>query len=398
MSDLKEKLYQELELKVHAGVEGLNFDPRIFQHLDIGGKYQEEIHCLFEMDHESHVGTQFPVGFSSPLGLTFGVRWNRNSPYSLEYSGGRYHLTHKGHELFTVDEFIKRPKYYGLKTSDGTPMSNIALHATEGVIFIAYSNDCALKDQGHDCKYCNINATKDTYGEHEGITWKNPKQIGEAVAAAYKEGNRHLTISGGFVPERREIEYYFDVADSIKEHTGLDDFNGTACVGAPLDLSVIDKYKEAGYRTIATNIEIWDKNIFKAICPGKEIQCGGWDHWVKALEYEAQVFGHGRVRSNIVAGLEPKQSTLDGVEYLASKGVIAFVSSWCPNPGSELEGHRSPEPAWHFDLFKKVAAIHRKAGFTYDQLYDAYAAPNTAIHDIYRIEDELLPVFKKQAA
>jgi hypothetical protein len=86
------------------------------------------------------------------------------------------------------------------------------------------------------------------------------------------------------------------------------------------------------------------------------------------------------------------------VEYLASKGVIGFVTSWCPNPGSDLEGHRSPEPAWHLDLFKKVAAIFRKSGFTYDQIYDAYAAPTTVIHDIYRIEDELLPVFKKKAA
>jgi biotin synthase-related radical SAM superfamily protein len=397
MSELKKQLYKELELKVYTGIEGLNFNSHIFKHLDLGGKYQEEIHCLFEMDSESHVGIKFPVGFQSPNGLTFGLRWNRTSPYSLEHDGHRYFLTHKGEELFPV-EFLKRPKYYGLKTSDGTPMANIALSFQEGVIFIAYSNECALKEKGQDCKYCNINATRDTYADQEGIAWKYPKQIGETVAAAYKEGARHLTISGGFVPERREVEYYLDVADAIKEHTGLADFNGTACVGAPLDLDVIDKYKEAGYRTIATNIEIWDKNIFRSICPGKDQQCGGWDHWVKALEYEVQVFGHGRVRSNIVAGIEPKQSTLEGVEYLASKGVACFVSGWCPNPGSELEGHRSPEPAWHLDLYRKVAAIFRKAGFTYDQLYDCYAAPTSVIHDIYRIEDRLLPVFATEAA
>ena len=45
-------------------------------------------------------------------------------------------------------------------------------------------------------------------------------------------------------------------------------------LAAPLDLSTIDKYKEAGYRTIATNMEIWDENYFKTICPGKEEICG----------------------------------------------------------------------------------------------------------------------------
>ena len=36
MSTLKETLYRELELKIITGVEGINFDPRIFQHLDLG--------------------------------------------------------------------------------------------------------------------------------------------------------------------------------------------------------------------------------------------------------------------------------------------------------------------------------------------------------------------------
>ncbi|NMW18495.1 MAG: nitrogen fixation protein NifB [Chlorobiaceae bacterium] len=397
MSNLKETLYKELELKIITGVDGISFDPHIFKHLDLGGRFQEEVHCLFEGDHETHVGIQFPAGFYSPHGLTYVLKWDRRSPYSFIYESGTYYLAHQGKVIFPI-EFIERPAYYGQKTSDGTSMSNLALYTQDGALLVAYSNECALKDQDHDCKFCNINATKDTYGEIEGIGWKYPNQIGETVAAAYRNGARHVTITGGFVAERREVEYYLDVADSIKEHTGLDDFNGTAVIGAPHDLNIIDKYKEAGYRTIASNIEIWDRNIFKAICPGKELQCGGWEHWVKALEYEVEVFGKGKVRSNIVAGIEPKDSTLEGIEYLASKGVICFATSWNPNPGSALEGHRTPEPAWHFDLYKKIAAIHRKYGFTYEELYDCNAAPITVIHDIYRIEDQTLPVFKGQVA
>jgi len=49
------------------------------------------------------------------------------------------------------------------------------------------------------------------------------------------------------VPERREVEYYLDVAENIKNSLGTNEFNGTACIGAPLDFSIIDKYKEAGY-------------------------------------------------------------------------------------------------------------------------------------------------------
>lgn len=397
MSELKKQLYKELEIKNAVMVEGIDTNPIIFRNLDLGGKYQEQIHDLFEYDHETHAGINFPAGFTSPNGLKIAFRWDRRSQYAIHYESGTYYLTHKGQELFPI-EFLSRPKYYEYKTTDGVEMSHIATYNREGAIFVPYSNECALKEKGQDCLYCNINATKDTYAEKEGIFWKYPKQIGETAAAAYKEGARHITITGGFIPERREVEYYFDVAEAIKEYTGLEDFNGTAVIGAPLDFSVIDKYRELGYRTIAMNIEIWNKNIFKAICPGKQAICGGWDNWVKALEYSAEVFGYGRVRSNIVAGIEPKQSTLEGVEYLASKGVVCFAGAWCPNPGSALEGHRTPEPEWHLDVAKKVSNIFRKAGFTYEQLYDCSAAPTGLCHDIYKIEDELLPVFKEKTA
>ena len=131
--------------------------------------------------------------------------------------------------------------------------------------------------------------------------------------------------------------------------------------------------------------------------PGKELQCGGWENWVKALEYEVEVFGHGKVRSNMVAGIEPKDSTLEGIEYLASKGVVGLATVWNPNPGSALEGHRCPETAWYLDLYKKIAAIHRKYGFTYDHLYDCSGATGV-ISDIYRIEDKTFPIPEAQVA
>jgi uncharacterized radical SAM superfamily protein len=394
MSNLKEKLYKELEIKIDTIVYGINVNPAVFKHLDLGGKYQEEIHGLFEMDKESHVGINFPCSFNTPGGISINFHWDRKSPYSIEYEDGQYFLAKEGKFLFEI-EFLERPDYYSSKTSDGVDMSKIALNYGRDGLFVVYSNECALKDKGSDCKFCNINATKDTYAEAEDLQWKTPKQIGETVAKAYKDGFKHVTISGGFVPERREVEYYIDVAESIKEETGLDDFNGTACIGAPKDLTVIEKYKEAGYRTIAMNKEVWDANIFKTICPGKVDQCGDHEHWVKAYKKAVEVFGFGRVRSTFVAGIEPKETLLEGLEYLASIGVAVLPSIWIPNLGSALEGHRSPEPEWHFDVVKKTYGFLKKAGITYDQYYDAHASAETVIHDIYRIEEELLPIFNK---
>jgi hypothetical protein len=391
----KEELYEELDLKAEIAQEGITFDPRVFAGLGVGKELQEQVHCLFEYDTDTHEGVELPPLIVLPHGLVTLFNYTKRSVNRLESDGKKIFLIRPNKDALPVS-FIKRPKYYSKKTSDGTPMRTVAVHNTDGVVFVAYSNECSLKSTGKDCLFCNINATKDTYGEADGVKWKYPKQIGETIAAAYAEGARHLTISGGFIPERREVDYYLDVAESIKEHTGLDDFNGTACIGAPQDLSVIQKYKEVGYRTLAINIEVWNPHFFRAYCPGKEELCGGQKHWIKALEHAVEIFGKGRVRSNMVGGLESKASTLEGIEYLTSRGIVAISPAWNPNPGSALEGHRSPQPSWHVDVAKKTTALYRKAGFTWDQIYDCNAAPLTLVHDIYRIEEGRLASFQQE--
>jgi hypothetical protein len=394
IQSIKKKLYQELEIKSQFNVDGFYIDPDLLYTVDAGGENQEQVQCLFNYNRNSDATLKLPSFITLPYGLTVPFRHDGKSAHRLEFDGKDFYAVHSNGSSFKVS-LPKRPRYYDKLTSDGTPMRTVAIHNTDGVVFVAYSNECSLQSTSKDCLFCNINATKATYGEIQGVKWKYPNQIGETVAQAYKEGNRHVTISGGFVPERREVDYYLDVAESIREHTGLDDFNGTACIGAPRDLSVIEKYKEAGFRTLAINIEVWNEHFFRAYCPGKEKECGGRDHWVKALENAVEVFGFGRVRSNMVGGLESKDSTLEGIEYLTSKGILAMAQAWIPNPGSALEGHRSPETEWHMDLARKTYDIYRKRGFTWDQLYDGNAASLSLVHDLYRIDEQRLPIFEQ---
>lgn len=396
LNDIKQGLYAELDLKSALSQEGFTFDPEVLRNADAGGSRQEQVQCLFNYNRNSDATLSLPTFLTLPNGLVVPFRHDDKSLNRLEYDGKDFYAVRHNGDAYRVT-LSERPRYYDKLTSDGTPMRTVAVHNTEGVVFVAYSNECSLKATSKDCLFCNINATKATYGDIQGVKWKYPLQIGETIAEAYKEGNRHLTISGGFVPERREVDYYLDVAESIQEHTGLQDFNGTACIGAPRDLDVIQKYKEAGYRTLAINLEVWNEHFFRAYCPGKEKECGGRDHWVRALEHAVGVFGFGRVRSNLVGGLEPKDTLYEGLEYLTSRGVVAISPAWQPNPGSALEGHRSPEPEWHVDVAKHTYKLFRKAGFSWDTIYDAYAAPQTLVHDIYRIEEGRLPAFGKQA-
>jgi Radical SAM superfamily len=394
----KEALLQELLLEIDLGVQGISVDPAELGSFGVGSEITEQRHLLFDMNKKHQDSFALPEAFYLPHGLFTRFRWDADSRYRLRAVDGKPVIFRDQAPVAPIEFYKRDERVHSGNTSDGTPFDRIASFDPEGSVHVFFSNECDLKGTGQDCKFCNINSTADAY-RAKNIFLKTPRQVAEVYAAAYHAGyGNHIRLTGGFIPERREVDYYLDVAEEIKERTGLEQIHGLAVIGAPQDLTVIEKYKEAGWSNLSINIEIWNRDIFNVICPGKAKRSGGWEHWVKALEYAVQVFGKGNVRSNIVAGLEPKASTLEGLEYLASIGVICYAGAWCPNPGSELEGHRSPEAAWHYDLTLKSAGILAKHGFTTEQLYSCAGFHNPTI-DAFRIQageaiEGFLPLWK----
>ena len=392
MSFTKQKGLEQATLLIRLDNEGVNVNPEDFKNLDYENTYAEQVRACFDWNFKNYVMSKIPAGFRLKTTNFYStLYWNPESEFKIVPSDNRTFLLIKGKDD-VIDEvyFERKPEFYNEKTSDGKDMSRIVQATYKGRCGITYSNECSLLEKGLDCLFCNINDTKRRFGELDNIEWKNPKEIGETVAKAYQYGHHGFNLTGGFVPERREVEYYLDVVDAVKQHTGLDEVHGMACVGAPSDLSVIEKYKEAGYSHIATNLEIWDENMFKTICPGKEQLCGGRDNWIAALKEEVNVFGKGYVRSCLVGGIELKESLLEGVEYLASIGVIAAPTIWKPCIGSALEGHRSPTTEWHQEVAERTYQIYKKYGFTIEQYYytrfgDDYYAYR------YKLDGEKLP-------
>ncbi len=311
------------------------------------------------------------TAFYLPGGISARGQQSRWTPYALLIEDGRPVLYDDGKRIGEI-AFQKGHSASEERLTTGEKVSDITTITAEGGLHVMYSNECSLKDLGEDCLYCAFNErAKD--GSRNRVLLKSPRQVAEAYDITRRAGvANHFRITGGFVPERRELEYYLDVADAIKEK--YSSFYGCAVVGAPADLSMLAKYKEAGFTNLSTNIEVWDKHIFAAMCPGKEKRNGGWQHWVDALEYAVDLFGKGNVHSAIVGGLEPVASTLEGIEYLASKGVVCHFSAFRPEKGTPLEGYRSPSAEWHWELLDKATDIFLRYGFTTLQMYSGNAS------------------------
>ena len=388
---LREELINEIKIANGVEVEGLSYDPEIFQDFlkanpDLSQRHHM-LDCSIDDTSKFLAPRQIRIGHGFP---TRGFSTNFRSPYKIIKESDGFYITKDEKKLAPVS-FSEIPEWYKGKTSSGKQFNDVctaqgSLAHGEGCVFTCYSNECALSMNGKDCRFCNISSTKSRFAEREPDPWKYPKDIGETVKAAFAEGYDHFNISGGFIPERRELDYYIDVAEAIQEETGLEDFNGTAVIGAPEDLSVLERYKEAGYRTVAIHPEVWGEEWFKAICPGKAEINGGFNHYLEAIDEAIKIFGRGRVRPQFVAGLQPKELVIEGLEYFASRGAIPFAIQWVPACGSALDGHRSPSEEWHWDLQLKNYEILKRNGYTFEQVYDVI--PDwRQIADLYRVND-----------
>lgn len=86
-------------------------------------------------------------------------------------------------------------------------------------------------------------------------------------------------------------------------------------------LGQIDRLKDAGANEMKINIETFDRDIFSRVCP-----CKDYDAILCSIEHAVEVFGRGKVTSNIIIGLgESDENVLAGVEALAGMGCVATL-------------------------------------------------------------------------
>ena len=83
-------------------------------------------------------------------------------------------------------------------------------------------------------------------------------------------------------------------------------FNCLVAVEAlpPKENRWIDETYALGVDSVLYNLEIFDKELFEIICPGRAAQIGR-KRYMEALEYAARIFPNGTVASHLIVGLEP---------------------------------------------------------------------------------------------
>ena len=264
-----------------------------------------------------------PGGY--PVNVPCGEEFTKDSPYELCQKDGRWFIS-DGSDSVEVRP-VKRPEFLSRTTSEGTPYSEIAkVHGS--YVLVLPKRECVFFEKKVECSYC-----AGGYDDGGGKTHRVDEVV-EVVAAVLEEGvSEIIYLSTGFTEdEDGGIGFLMPYLEAVKKR-----FNCLVAVEAlpPKSNHWIDQTYAAGADALLYNLEIYDEELFEALCPGRA-RFIGRRRYLEALRYAAEIFPNGTVASHLIVGLEPPGSTCMGIDALTEMGVVPILPIYRPRPGGAL--------------------------------------------------------------
>jgi hypothetical protein len=270
----------------------------------------------------------------------------QKSPYLLVKRDGRYFLKDEREEGLVYNaKMLPQPEWYDLETSTGVPMKKIGV--MQGSYLGVYPTSlCGFWKEHTNCRFCSV-------GLNLGDTETEEKKVEEVLEvwrAARKEFRTTFIHFNTGYEEGRAIEKLWPYLEAVKRDTGA--MIGVQCPPQP-DFTWYDRLKKLGVDHLSFCLEIVNREIFPTICPGKADKLGT-DLYLRAIEYTSKLFGRGRIHGEIIAGLEPPEDTIRGVEMFARWGAATTICIFRPTVGTDMQD--SPPPK-----YEEMVPIYRRA-------------------------------------
>ncbi len=264
------------------------------------------------------------------------------------------------------------PRTYERKTDNAVPYTAIGFIATDRIRF-QHNCGCDFVKKGMGCQFCEMTipgARQYSFGEAdiEKVVNDSFADTPDSRRLSYRDriGSipqhpvedkyfDHVLIGGGTVLDKKVMEsrVLHMCRDILSHAPGMPIYLMSI---PPTDHSSMDKYRDAGVTEVSFNMEVFDQVRASAYMPGKSRI--SQSEYISALRYAVTVWKKpGSVRSALIVGLEPEESTILGVRTLASLGVAPILSIFRPIRATRL-GHIMPFPSdVLYEFYLKAVAI-----------------------------------------
>ncbi len=304
------------------------------------------------------------AGFPGELWTNVPVseRFAQRSPYTLHrepggngHGGDARYTLHWNGEPVARPRLSPRPGWYDRTTSSGKPMTRIGtLQGTYlGIYQAKVCEFWTQKPAKVNCKFCSV-------GLNLGVDDADDKSIAEVLevvrAARRESGITYVDFNTGHFDGDTYLDLLEPYIRAIKAELGL-------LVGVQTpphrDLSRYDHLRAIGVNRVSFCFEIFDPEIFRATCPGKHVEYG-LDWYLAAIRYCARLGAQGPLgepwvtNGEIIAGLEPPESSIAAIDWITAAGAIPTVCVFRPLAGTDFADREPPSTEQMVPVFRRL--------------------------------------------
>lgn len=293
-------------------------------------------------------GIEIKIFSNIHINLPIKEKFSFISHYKLDYKeeDNIYVLLSENEYICDVS-VLPLPFFVNETTSTGKSFLSIGQIMNDRLGLYPYSG-CKNSNK-KSCGFCEIGNFKNFYiNTIEDMT--------ELVNFCLKHefNMKHILISGG-TPFNNNWDYFVECLKSIRKITNIPIYQ----MLEPVDKDLITNLHREGLTEIGFNIEILDRKLAKQIMPEKGLI--PLEKYLSCLNYATELWGTtGKVRSILIVGLEPLESTLEAVDILSKMGVLPILSPFRPVQGTTLEHYSPPSAEFLYKTWLEASHITKQ--------------------------------------
>jgi hypothetical protein len=289
------------------------------------------------------------------------ANYEPNSPWKLS-ANEEGAFVGNGEHAFPVS-FPIRPSSYGMPLSNGDSIERVLTVYGDTTLGIFSPGHCYYFNDERQCRFCSLGAARAELSDHRMKVL--PELATEAVniTLGLEPGRyRRVLLNGGTIPNyNKGFSLHTEILTSVAELNTPPEFGFHLISMPPVDYGLFKPLKSIG-ATLAMSLEIFDETLFKQLCPGKAEDYGR-TKFIDAFEAAVNTLGRGNVYVGFVAGIEPIETLIHGMEFFGEMGVVPAVAVFHPDAGSHLSMHPRPTMEYLRTVGISMSKIYQQHGF-----------------------------------
>lgn len=237
---------------------------------------------------------------------------NHDSPYELVEYNQRVLLKKYGSIIDLTITLLEFPEWFFCKIPElnNRPFSDFFVYEGRQYLHLAYK--CCSFSTEEKCKFCST----------ERRISDTDNSVNEVCVALnhvipQMSDNIYICLGGGtYTPLEENIKYFDSIIKCIRKHNT----NIPIWVEMiPPKLRDIELLINSGATAFGFNLEIWDEELRRKICPGKSKISK--QHYIEACKFVEKRLGPNRVGSCIIVGLDSYKNIKDAIDELCAYGI-----------------------------------------------------------------------------